>query len=166
MAFANQWWRLLIGDGISHEGDGIFLGIFDGLGFKSAAWVSDRWLGFADRWLGWWVWWPLLAPTSLMVYVCMALLMIWWFVFVFVCVWLCWWFDDLCFCVCVVMGLDRLIGVSWFCVCVCGPVCWNSARGWGRKRGKKMTIGKPRKMWRIMPSLKKSDSWREIIKKD
>ena len=36
------------------------------------------------------------------------------------------WFDGLCFCVCVcvwlcvrvVMGLDRLIGVSWVCVCV------------------------------------------------
>ena len=52
----------------------VFLGIFDGLGFKSAPWVSDRWLSFADQWLGWWVWWPLLAPTGLMVYVCVALL--------------------------------------------------------------------------------------------
>ena len=52
----------------------IFLGIFDGLGFKSAAWVSDRWVRFANRWLGWWVWWPLLAPTGLMVCVCVALL--------------------------------------------------------------------------------------------
>ena len=31
------------------------------------------------------------------------------------------WFDGLCLCVCVVMGLDRLISVSW--VCVCGSVC-------------------------------------------
>ena len=51
---------------------GVFLGIFDGLSFKSAAWVSDRWLGFTDRWLGWWVWWPLLAPTGLMVCVCVC----------------------------------------------------------------------------------------------
>ena len=44
--------------------------LIGGLGFNSAAWVSDRWLGFADWWLGWWVWWPLLAPTGLMVFVC------------------------------------------------------------------------------------------------
>ena len=49
---------------------GVFLDIFDILGFKSAAWVSDRWLGFADWWFGWWVWWPLLAPNGLMVCVC------------------------------------------------------------------------------------------------
>ena len=49
----------------------------------SMAWVSNRrrgfvhrWLGFTDRWLEWWVWWPLLAPTSLMVCVCVALLMV------------------------------------------------------------------------------------------
>ena len=40
--------------------------------------------------------------------VCVALLM--------VCVCVC-----VCGSVCVVMGLDRLIGVSW--VCVCGSVC-------------------------------------------
>ena len=28
------------------------------------------------------------------------------------------WFDGLCFCVCVVMGLDKLIGVSWVSMCV------------------------------------------------
>ena len=39
----------------------IFFNGFAPMGFKSVAWVSDRWLGFADRWLGWWVWWPLLA---------------------------------------------------------------------------------------------------------
>ena len=40
----------------------------------STAWVSnrqrgfvDRWLRFADRWLGWWVWWSLLAPIGLCV---------------------------------------------------------------------------------------------------
>ena len=43
------------------------------MGFKSAAWVFDRWLGFANLWLGWWVWWLLLAPTGLMVCVCVAL---------------------------------------------------------------------------------------------
>ena len=36
----------------------------------STAWVSNWRHGFVDRWLGWWVWWPLLAPTSLMVCVC------------------------------------------------------------------------------------------------
>ncbi|KAK7837436.1 cytochrome p450 cyp736a12 [Quercus suber] len=40
--------------------------LIDGLSFKSAAWVSDRWLGFANQRLGWWVWWPLLAPIGLM----------------------------------------------------------------------------------------------------
>ena len=100
---------------------GLIIGISDGgsgddFWVFSMAWVSnrrrgfvDRWLGFADRWLEWWVWWPLLAPTGLMVCVCVALLM--------VCV---------CVCVggsvCVVMGLDRLIGVSWVCVCG-GSVC-------------------------------------------
>ena len=45
------------------------------------------------------------------------------------------------------------------CVFVCGgagggSVCWIGARSWGRKRGKKMTVGKPRKTkfgkkWRL-----------------
>ena len=85
------------------------------LGLKSAAWVSNRWLGFADRWLGWWVWWLLLTPIGLTVCVCGF------FDDLCLCVWLCCWFDGLCLCVCVgvVMGLDRLIGVSWVCVCVC-----------------------------------------------
>ena len=87
---------------LSHSPTRVFLGIFDGVGFKSAAWVFDWWLRFADQWLGWWVWWPLLASTGLMVCVCVALLMV-------------------CVFVCVVMGLDRMIGVSW--VCVCGSVC-------------------------------------------
>ena len=38
----------------------------------STAWVSNRRRGFVDRWLGWWVWWPLLAPTGLMVCVCVC----------------------------------------------------------------------------------------------
>ena len=67
------------------------------LGLKSAAWVSNRWLGFADRWLGWWVWWPLLALTGLMVCVCGFV-------------------DDLMVCVCVCGFID---GLCW-CVCVCG----------------------------------------------
>ena len=91
------------------------------------------------------VWW-LLAPTGsidgLMVCVCVC-----------VCV---------CGSVCVVMGLDRLIGVSW--VCVCGSMCWTNARGWGRGR-KKNTVGKPRKI-ETCQILKKSDGWKEIIKKD
>ena len=65
----------------------------------STTWASnrrrglvDRWLRFADRWLGWWVWWPLLAPTSLMVCVCVALLMVYVCVcdFVVVGFWLKW----------------------------------------------------------------------------
>ena len=47
----------------------VMIFLIGGLDFKLATWVSERWLG-------WWVWWPLLATTSLMVYVCMALLMV------------------------------------------------------------------------------------------
>ena len=61
--------------GFQIGGMGLLIG---GLDFKLAAWVSDQWLG-------WWVWWPLLAQTGLMVCVCVALLM----VCVCVCVWLC-----------------------------------------------------------------------------
>ena len=57
---------LIIGSSNGGSGDDFFLmgllrWVSNRLGFKSVAWVSDRWLGFADRWLGWWVWWPLLA---------------------------------------------------------------------------------------------------------
>ena len=52
----------------------------------SMAYVSNRRRGFVDQWLGWWVWWPLLALTGLMVCVCVALLM----VCVYVCVALLW----------------------------------------------------------------------------
>ena len=55
----------------------------------STAWVSNPWRGFADRWPGWWVWWPLLAPTILMVCVCGSV-------------------EGLMFCVCVCV---------WLCVC-------------------------------------------------
>uniref|UniRef100_A0A7N2LT09 Uncharacterized protein n=1 Tax=Quercus lobata TaxID=97700 RepID=A0A7N2LT09_QUELO len=55
------------------KGDDFFLNGFapvmifliGGLDFKSAARVSDRWLR-------WWVWWPLLAPTGLMTLQSMA----------------------------------------------------------------------------------------------
>ena len=53
-------------------------------GFKSVTWVFDRWLG-------WWVWWLLFAPTSLMVCMCVALLM--------VCVCVCGFVDGLMVCV-------------------------------------------------------------------
>ena len=56
--------------------------------------------------------------------------------------------------VCVVMGMDRLIGVSW--VYVCGSVRWTGARGWGRLR-KKNTVGKPQENW-FMPKSEKK--WR------
>ena len=76
---------------------GLIIGSSDG-GFGddfwvfSMAWVSNRRRGFVDRWLGWWVWWPLLAPTSLMVCVCVALLMVYVCVcgFVVVGFWLKW----------------------------------------------------------------------------
>ena len=66
----------------------VMIFLIGGLDFKSVAWVSDRWLG-------WWVWWPLLAPTGLIVCVCVALLMV-------------------CVCVCVCVALLMV------CVCVCG----------------------------------------------
>ena len=47
----------------------VMIFLIGGLDFKLAAWVSDQWLG-------WWVWWPLLAPTGLMVCICVALLMV------------------------------------------------------------------------------------------
>ena len=56
-------------------------------GFQIGGLGLLTWLGFADRWLGWWVWWLLLAPTGLMVCVYVALLMV--CVCVCVCVWLC-----------------------------------------------------------------------------
>ena len=99
---------MLIGDGVSHDDDGVFLGIFDGLGFKLAAWVSDRWLG-------WWVWWPLLAPTGLCMARCVWPLLIGVCGSIdglVVCVYLSGFVDGLCLFVCVVMGLDRLIGAS------------------------------------------------------
>ena len=44
-------------------------------------------------------------------------------------------FVCVCGSMCVVMGLDRWIGVSWVCVCV--ALCVETgARGYGRKRGK------------------------------
>ena len=63
-----------------------FLGIFGGWVSNRRRGFVDQWLGIADRWLGWWVWWPLLALTGLMVCVCVALLM----VYVYVCVSLLW----------------------------------------------------------------------------
>ena len=106
-----------------------------GVGFWSVAWVC---------WLVAWVvgvvavvgsnWFDSLCVCGSVdgLCLCVALLMVWWFMFVCV-------YGS----VCVVRGLDRLIGVSW--VYVCGFVCWTGARGWGRKRGKKMIVRKPRK---------------------
>ena len=83
----------------------VFLGIFDGLGFKLTAWVSDRWLywwfvfsglGSID---GFWSVALMIGGMGLMVCVCVALLMVWWFVF------MCGFVDGLCLCL---------------CVCVCG----------------------------------------------
>ena len=98
---------LIIGSSDGGSSDDFFFNGFAPVGFKSAAWVSDWWLRFVDRWLGWWGVVAIVGSN---------------------------WFDGLCVCgsvdglclcvcgsVCVVMGLDRLIGVSW--VCVCGSVC-------------------------------------------
>ena len=65
-------------------------------------------------------------------------------------------FVCVCGFVCVVMGLDRLIGVSWVSVCV--ALCVEPVLEVERERGIKMTVGKLRKM-----GLK--NSWKEIIKK-
>ena len=67
---------LIIGSFDGGSGDDFFFNGFASMGFKSATWVSDQWIGFTDQWLGWWVWWPLLASTGLMVCVCVALLMV------------------------------------------------------------------------------------------
>ena len=66
----------------------VMIFLIGGLGFKSTVWVSDRWLGFANRW------------TGLMVCVCVALLM--------VCVCVCGFVDGLMVYVCVCV---------WLCVC-------------------------------------------------
>ena len=42
---------LIIGSSDGGSGDDFFFNRFAPVGFKSAVWVSDRWLG-------WWVWWP------------------------------------------------------------------------------------------------------------
>ena len=47
------------------------------------------------------------------------------------------------------------------CVCVEPVVEFK-----GEREEKKMTVGKPKKMWWIMPSLKKNNGWKEMIKKD
>ena len=50
-------------------------------------------------------------------------------------------FRCVCVCVCVVMGLNRLISVSWVCV-------WLCALNWCqrlREKEKKKIVGKPRK---------------------
>ena len=52
--------------------------------------------------------------------------------------------SDVCVCVCVVMGLNRLIGVSWFCVWLCVLNRCQRLREKEREK-KKKTVGKPRK---------------------
>ena len=46
---------LIIGSSDGGSNDDFFLNGFAPVGFKSTAWVSDWWFGFADQWLGWWV---------------------------------------------------------------------------------------------------------------
>ena len=57
---------------------GLLRFLIGGLGFKSAAWVSDWWLGFAD-------WW-----TGLMICVCGSVDGL------CLCMWLCCWFVFVC----------------------------------------------------------------------
>ena len=52
-------------------------------------------------------------------------------------------FVPMCVCVCVVMGLNRLIGVSWVCVWIC--VLNRCQRLREKERKKKKTVGKPKK---------------------
>ena len=52
-------------------------------------------------------------------------------------------FVCVCGSVCVVMGLNRLIGVSWVCVWLC--VLNRCQRLREKERKKKKTVGKPRK---------------------
>ena len=100
---------LIIGSSDGGFGDDFFLmgllrWVSNRLGFKSVAWVSNRWLG-------WWVWWPLFALTSLMVCVCVALLMVWWFVFVCVALLMDWWFVFVC--VCVALCVWWWVWIGW-----------------------------------------------------
>ena len=118
-----------------------FLGIFDGLGFKSAAWVSNRWCGFLISGLD-----GGSGGHCRLQLVCVWLY--WWFGGLCLCVWLCWWFVFVCVCgsVCVVMGLDRLIGASWVSMCV--ALCVEPVpEVKGEREEKKWLLGKPRKMW-------------------
>ena len=99
--------------------------LIDGVGFWSVAllMVCVRWLG-----LYWWF----LIGGSIDGFWSVALLIGGMGLMVCVCVWPYWWFGGLCLCVallmvcvcvcvcvCVVMGLDRLIDVSWVCVWLC-----------------------------------------------
>ena len=133
----------------------VFLGIFDGLGFKLTAWVSDRWLywwfvfsglGSID---GFWSVALMIGGMGLMVCVCVALLMVWWFVFmcgfvgfVFVCV---------CVCVCVWEGGGALcvwwwvwIDLSVYHRSMCVTLCVEPEL---KVKGEREAIRKPRKIW-------------------
>ena len=75
----------------------------------------------------------------LFVFVLMGFLVfkVWWcsmFVFVSMGFCVC---SDVCVCVCVCVWWWVWIGWLVYHGSVCGFVCWTSARGWGRKRGKK-----------------------------
>ena len=69
-----------------------------------------------------------------------------------------WWFDGL------TVGFAPMILFIylWFDGLCVEPVLEVD----GEREEKKMTVGKLRKMWRIMPSLEKGNRWKEIIKKD
>ena len=123
----------LVDDG--HGGMGLFPFFFSFSSLESSLHRSHSlveimvWCGRSGRchgwwWIGvvlwvWWVWWLLLAPIGLMVGGCGSIDGL--------CLCVCRFVDGLvvcvCVCVCVVIGLDRWIGVSW--VYVCGFVCWN-----------------------------------------
>ena len=112
--FSGYFWSIMGFFGYFLGWSVYFLGIFDGLGFKSAAWVSNR-----RR--GWWVWWSLLAPTGLCVARCV------WSLLIAVCGSI----DGLVVCVYVYGFVD---GSSLF-VCVDSCVWWCVWIGWSVHHG-------------------------------
>ena len=137
-----------------------FLGIFDGLGFKSAAWVSNRWCGFLisglDGGSGGHCWLQLvcvwLGVCGRCWLVCVALLM--------VCVYVCGFVDGLCLFVCVAPCVWWWVWIGWsvhhgsLCVWLC---VLNQCQRLREKERKKNDCWESQgKCDSITPSLKKT----------
>ena len=68
-------------------------------------------------------------------------------------------FVCVCVALCVVMGLDRLISISWVCVFV--ALCVEPVlEVEGERKEKKLLLESEK------PNLRKSDGWKKIIKKN